>query len=344
MRNRFLLGLSFLALMACSEKKQDAKVTTEELVKKPVKTTPVVLETIQIEENYTATINAYDKVYLAPNMPGRIKDVKVEVNDHVKKGQRIVNMDNSQLVQLEVNFANLEKDLARMDTLIKYEAISQQVYDQTRASYQATKASLNNLRENTVLNAPFSGVVTGRYYDDNEIYSGSPNVAGKSAIVTIEAIDKLKVEVNMSERFYPKVKNGLKTTLTTDIYPNEKFEGEVSLVYPTIDPATRTFTVEITIPNTDHRLRPGMFSKVDVNLGEKKAIMVPASTVMILDGTNQRYVFVEKNGKAKFVKVKLGARFDDRLEIISDEIKLGDHLIVAGQVNLNNEDLVEVKN
>ncbi|MFV0553073.1 MAG: efflux RND transporter periplasmic adaptor subunit [Mangrovibacterium sp.] len=342
MRKILFLGVAALMLASCGSK--DAATTATETVKKPVKTIAVSREVIQVEENYTATINAYDKVYLAPNTPGRIKDVMVEVNDVVKKGQLVVKMDASQLVQLEVNFANLEREMARMDTLIKYGSISQQMYDQTKTSYQATKASLLNLRENTVLNAPFGGVVTGRYYDDNEIYGGSPNANGKAAIVTIEAIDRLKVEVNMSERFYPVVKNGLKAMLTTDIYPGEKFEGVVSLVYPTIDPSTRTFTVEITIPNADGKLRPGMFSKVDVNLGEKEAIVVPASTVMMLDGTNQRYVFVEKNGTAKFVKVQLGTRFDDRLEIYSDQIKVGDHLVVAGQVNLNDGDQVEVKN
>ncbi len=342
MKKILLLGITALLIASCGSKEQTAQ-NDAATMRKPIKTTTVVREVIQVEENYTATINAYDKVYLAPNTPGRIKDVKVEVNDYVKKGQRVVDMDNSQLIQLEVNFANIEKEMARMDTLIKYGSISQQVYDQTKATYDATKASLTNLRENTVLNAPFSGIVTGRYYDDNEIYSGSPNVNGKAAVVTIESIERLKVAINMSERFYPVVKNGLKTILTTDIYPNEKFEGEVSLVYPTIDPATRTFTVEITIPNKDRRLRPGMFSKVDVKLGEKETIVVPASTVMMLDGTNQRYVFVERNGAAKFVKVDIGTRFDDRLEIMSDEINEGDHLVVYGQVNLNDGDLVEVK-
>ncbi|WP_430810164.1 MULTISPECIES: efflux RND transporter periplasmic adaptor subunit [unclassified Carboxylicivirga] len=342
MRKILLLGVTSLLIASCGTKEQTAD-TGAAVMKKPIKTTPVVRKTIEVEENYTATINAYDKVYLAPNTPGRIKDIKVEVNDYVRKGQRVIDMDDTQLVQQEVNFANITKEMARMDTLIKYGSISQQVYDQTKATYDAAKASLNNLRENTVLNAPFSGIVTGRYYDDNEIYSGSPIANGKAAVVTIESIDRLKVEINMSERFFPVVKRGLKTTLSTDIYPNEQFQGEVSLVYPTIDPATRTFTVEITIPNDEGKLRPGMFSKVDVKLGEKETIVVPASTVMILDGTNQRYVFVEKNGTAKFVKVDVGARFDDRLEILSDEINEGDNLVVAGQVNLNDGDLVEVK-
>ncbi|MFV0484138.1 MAG: efflux RND transporter periplasmic adaptor subunit [Bacteroidales bacterium] len=349
MRKSFLAVIVMLSLFGCgsketTEKSQDSTQTSQEAeLKKPVKVSVINRETIQIEEQYTATINAYDKVFLAPNMPGRIKDVKVEVNDFVRRGQRVVDMDNSQLIQLEVNFENVKKELQRMDTLIKYGSISQQSYDQTKASYDATKANLTNLRENTVLNSPFSGIITARYYDDNEIYSGSPNTTeGKAAIVVIESINKLKVEVNMSERFYPTVKKGQKARLTTDIYANEKFEGSVSLVYPTIDPDTRTFTVEITIPNGDLRLRPGMFARVNINLGEESAIVVPSAAVLMLDGTNKRYVFLEKGGKAEYVEVQIGTRFDDKLEIISDKIKEGDNLIVSGQINLNNGDLLKV--
>ncbi len=346
MKKSFLFVLAALAFLGCAsqgESKQDNLHAENESIRKPVKVSLISRDTISVEEKYTATISAYDKVFLAPNIPGRIKDLKVEVNDFVEKGQRIVDMDKSQLVQLEVNFANIKKELQRMDTLIKYGSISEQAYDQVKASYEVSKASLENLRENTVLNSPFSGIVTARYYDDNEIYSGSPNTSeGKPAIVVIESIKQLKVKVNMSERFYPLVKNGLKARLLTDIYPDETFEGLVSLVYPTIDANTRTFTVEITIPNEDLRLRPGMFARVNVNLGQAVAVVVPSSAVLMLDGTNKRYVFLAKNGKAEYVEVQIGRRFDDQLEIISDKIKVGDQLIVAGQLNINNNDPIQV--
>lgn len=342
MRKNILTLAGALLLVSCGGSKQSNE-TQEEVVKKTVKVTTLHPEVIEIKEEYTATINAFDKVYLAPNMPGRIKEIKVEVNDRVSKGQQLVQMDASQLIQMEVQFANLQKEMNRMDTLIAYGSISQQIYDQTEAQYQAAKASLQNLRENTSLISPFNGLVTGRFYEDNEIYSGSPNTNdGRAAILTIEQIGKLKVVVNMSERFFPLVKAGLKTRLTTDVYGEEEFDGAVSLIYPTIDPQTRTFTVEITIPNTGLKLRPGMFARVNVSLGEKEALVVPASSVLMLEGTSNRYVFVEENGKAKHVDVTLGERFDDKLEIISGELKPGNKLITSGQSKLNNGDLIEV--
>ncbi len=343
MKYKFLAILAAsLLIMSCSSSKEKEQ-TDEAPAKKTVKVTTLQPEVIEIDEQYTATINAFDKVYLAPNMPGRIKEIKVEVNDRVRKNQEVVKMDASQLIQMEVQFANLEKEMARMDSLIAYGSISQQVYDQTDAQYRATKANLDNLRENTIIKSPFNGLVTGRYYEDSEIYGGTPNTNdGKAAILTIEQIEKLKVVVNMSERFFPLVKTGLKTKLTTDVYGNEEFVGTVSLVYPTIDPSTRTFTVEITIPNGNLKLRPGMFARVSVNLGEKETIVAPASAVLMLEGTSNRYVFIEENGQAKHVDVKLGKRFDDKLEIISEHIKPGDKLITSGQSKLNNGDLIQV--
>ncbi|MBS2096739.1 efflux RND transporter periplasmic adaptor subunit [Carboxylicivirga linearis] len=342
MRNTFLAIATALVLVSCGGKKEADKSQTD-VGKKTVKVTTLQLEVIEINEEYTATINAYDKVYLAPNMPGRIKEIKVEVNDKVREGQQVVQMDASQLVQMEVQFSNLEKEMVRMDSLIAYGSISQQVYDQTDAQYRATKASLENLRENTIIKSPFNGLVTGRFYENSEIYGGTPNTNdGKAAILTIEQIEKLKVTVNMSERFFPKVKAGLKTRLTTDVYGKEEFEGTVTLVYPTIDPSTRTFTVEITIPNGNLKLRPGMFARVKVNLGEKETIVAPASAVLMLEGTSNRYVFIEENGKAKHIDVTLGERFDDKLEIISDAIQPGVKLITSGQSKLNNGDLIQV--
>lgn len=351
MKQLISISLLALAMFACggNPKEKEGKSAkgeaVEEEVVKSQKVRVMTLEekTIDVVQEYTAAINAFDKVYLAPTMPGRIVDVKVEVTDKVRKDQLVVLMDDAQLLQLKVQYDNFKKEMERMDTLIQYGSISQQIYDQTEAQYSTTKASYENMLENTKLVAPFDGIVTGRYFDDKEIYNGQPNTqAGKAAIVTIEHIEKLKVKVNMSARFFPLVKNGLKSTLVTDIYPNQEFSGEVSLVYPTIDPQTRTFTVEMTFPNKSLTLRPGMYAKVKVKLDEKTALMVPASTVLMQEGTANRYIFIAEGDKARRVAVQLGERFDDQLEILSEENLTGQKVIVAGQSKLENGDLIEV--
>ncbi len=349
MKRLLSFGLLAVILFACgcdskpkSEKKADDATEKEHV--QNVRVMTLEKQTIDVTQEYTAAINAYDKVYLAPTKPGRIVDVNVEVNDKVKKGQLVVSMDDAPLLQLKVQYQNLKKEMQRMDTLIRYNSVSQQVYDQTKAQYDATKTNYENMKENTKLVSPFNGIVTNRYYDDNEIYSGSPNTsAGKPAIVTIEQIEKLKVLVNISARYFPMVKKGLEAKLTTDIYPNQEFLGKVSLVYPTIDPQTRTFSTEITIPNKDLKLRPGMYAKVKVKLAEKDALVVPASIVLMQEGTANRYIFILDGDIAKRVPVTLGHRYDDKLEIIADIDLEGKTVITTGHSKLNSGDKVEVK-
>ena len=139
-----------------------------------------------------------------------------------------------------------------------------------------------------------------------------------------------------------KVKKGMKATLTTDVYGGREFEGRVMLVYPTINPTTRAFQVEIEVPNRSDDLKPGMFARVAIVLGEDVSIIVSANSVLQQEGTNIRYIFLEENGVAKRYNVTIGKRFDDKIEIISDMIKPGDRLIVEGQTKLANDDKVKV--
>lgn len=348
MKNVISISVLAMLLWSCGGASKD-KTTNKNQVEvaektKKVKVMTIEKQTIGITQEYTATIAAFDKVYLAPTMPGRIVDIKVEVNDAVKKNQEMVLMDDAQLLQLRVQYENLKKEMGRMDTLIAYGSVSQQVYDQTKAQYLTTEESYKNLQENTRLLAPFSGIVTNRLYENNEIFAGAPNTSeGKAAIVIIEKIDKLKVKVNMSARFFPLVRKGMKASLVTDIYPGATFTGNVSLVYPTIDPSTRTFPVEIIIPNADLKLRPGMYSKVKVKLDEKETLVVPSSVVLMQEGTSNRFIFIAEGNKAKRVAVELGERFDEKLEIISDIDLVGKQVVVTGQSKLDNGDLIEIK-
>ena len=99
---------------------------------------------------------------------------------------------------------------------------------------------------------------------------------------------------------------------------------------------THTFQVQLKIPNSNELLRPGMFARVNLSLGEVDAMIVPYQAVLKLIGSNDRYVFIDDNGVAKRVPVTLGQRFDDKVEILSTEIASGDKLVTVGQARLVN--------
>ena len=147
-------------------------------------------------------------------------------------------------------------------------------------------------------------------------------------------IDKLKALVAIPERYFPKVKPGMKLTLTSDIYPGEIFPASIELVYPTIDPASHTFQAQIVIPNKDERLRPGMYAKTTIALGQEKIIVAPYQAVLKLIGANDRYVFLNEGGRAKRVTVTMGERFDEMIELSAPEIKEGVEIVSVGQSKL----------
>lgn len=292
---------------------------------------------------YSSSIIAFEEVHLASATPGKIDQISVEIGDKVSKGDILVRMDPTQMQQALVNLKNTETDFLRLDTLNKVGGISKQQYDQMKARYDIAKSNYEFLQRNTILKAPFNGVISGKYYENGELFSGAPNtMAGKAAILSIVQIDPVKALINISENYFPLLKNGMNALVTSDLYPDKPITGKVMRVYPTMDPATRTFTVEIKIENRQELLRPGMFCRVSLNLGEELALVVPAIAVLKTQGSNERYVFLEENGIARRIVVMIGNRFDDKLELISDEIKEGTNLIVSGQARLVNGDRVNL--
>jgi len=346
---RFAFLLSAAALMglfACNQAEQKKAASTAAAPKvEMVKTLELNYEKIARSVEYAATLQGFEEVHLAPASPGRIEAIYVEEGSRVSKGTVLVQMDKTQLHQAEIQMKTLETDFNRLDTLKKFGSIAQQQYDQIRAQYDIARSSVAFLSENTRLKAPFSGVISGKYYEAGEMYSGAPIPSvGKAAILTLVQIDRLKLIVGISEKYFPQLKNGMPVNITCDIYPDKAFSGKVFRIYPTIDPASRSFNVEVTLDNREGILRPGMFCRTTVNLEEVEAIVLPAQAVLKMQGSNDRFLFIEKDGKAKRISVTMGKRFNDMVEVISSDLKQGDHVIISGQSRLLDNVDVKVVN
>ena len=177
------------------------------------------------------------------------------------------------------------------------------------------------------MKAPFAGVISAKNFEDGELYGGQP-------IVVLTRIDQLKALVAIPEKYFPLIKEGMSLSLTSEIYPDKVFPAKVEVIYPTIDASSHTFQTKIVIPNSHNLLRPGMYITTTIGLGKADAIVVPYQSVEKLVGANDRYVFINDNGRAKRVAVELGQRFDQDIEIISPEIKEGVEMVVKGQHKL----------
>jgi RND family efflux transporter MFP subunit len=341
-----LAAITGMAITSCNMKPPAEAAATETIAEKkaqPVKAMTITYQNTAVQQNITATVEAFEETYLSPALQGRIRSVKVQVNDHVKKGQLLVEMDRSQLDQTRLQYETLKTDMARMDTLLQYGSVTEQAYDQMKSQVETTELVLKNLEENTLMRAPHDGIITGKYYNDGELFSPAPNTpVGKAALVSMIQVDPVKVMVNLSETYLPVVKVGIEARITTDVYPGEVFNGTIFRIHPTVNAATRTFTAEVKVPNKQEKLHPGMFARVSLKLGEKEALIVPAIAVLQTPGTNERYVMLHENGTAKKVIVRILNRYDDQLEIASPELQGGEELIYAGQSNLEQGDPVKL--
>jgi RND family efflux transporter MFP subunit len=344
-----IIVFSYLILSGCSSKTANSTVTASdagtsaEKAPIPVKVLTLGRTTIARTIDYTSTILPFEEVNMAPSVPGRIEKIYVEIGDRVKKGDDLFLMDRTQLYQQKVQLASLSKDLSRLDTLLRSGSAKQQQYDQMKTQYDVTKTNVDFMEENTLLKAPFDGVVTGKYFEDGEMYSGTPTTqSGRSAVVTLMQVNPLKVNVSITEQYYPLIKRGLKASITADVYAGEVFRGTVYRKAPTIDPYSRSFITEIELPNRNDLLKPGMFVRVSMDLGEVETFVVPSSSVLLQEGTNLRYVFIAEQDVAKRVEVVLGKRFDDQLEILSETIKEGVSLVTEGQSRLIDNDKIQI--
>ena len=276
--------------------------------------------------SFTATIEANTVNNITPAMGGRIRKIHVDVGSRVSKGQTLVTMDAANYSQQETQLATLRRDYERYSELYNVGGISKQQLDQLKTQLDIAQTALNTIEENTGLKSPISGIVTVRNYDSGDVAGGMP-------ILTIENINPVKIVIHVSESYYSKLSQGMQAKVVVDALEGETFEGKVSLIHPTVNPGSRTFPVEIEVVNKDQQLRPGMFSRVTLNFGTNDRPLVADLAVLKQTGSNDRYVFLEKEGKAVYTKVELGTRIDNKYEIVSG-LEVGDRVIVQGNTGL----------
>ena len=279
---------------------------------------------------YTSTVQPFVKNNIAPQMAGRITKINAEIGDFVKKGQVLAEIDKASLQQAQLQLLNQEVELERLRTLYEAGAVSKSDFDSIELAYNVTKTQVENLLENTVLCSPIDGVVTARNYDVGDMYAMS------SPIYTVEQIKPVKLLVAVSESDYTKVKKGDSVEVKADALPELTFYGKIEKIYPTVDAATRTFNVEVLVPNNYSSLRPGMFTRVTVDFGSNNNVVIPDVAVVKQQGSGERFVYVlNADGTVTYKKVELGRRMGAEYEVLSG-LEDGDKIVTGGQIRLKD--------
>lgn len=338
MNKSSLFVAALLVLAGCGSQNNQA-ASSQQAPQEPqiplVSTITAARENVPQTSLYSSTVQAKVVNNIAPQSGGRIQKLNVEVGDFVSKGQILAEMDRVQLDQAELKLRNDQTELERVRTLLAQGGISQADFDQLELAFNVSKSSCRNIEENTILRSPISGVVTARNYDRGDMF------AMAQPIYTVQQITPVKILVAISETDYTRVKRGDSVTLTADALPGKSYTGTVNRLYPTMDAATHTFNVEVTVPNSRRELRPGMYARVTVNFGDSFNITVPDTAILKMQGAGTRTVFVVEDGKAVMKVVTLGRHFDGKYEILSG-LEEGDQVIVKGNSALKAGQEVQI--
>ena len=337
MKKLIALPLVLLALLVgCNGGKSTEKSSTE------TSTTVVEVKAEKVQEQpvdqiqeYTGNIVSHTKNMIGSQSAMRIEKIYVEVGDHVKAGQLLVKMEETNYLQSKLQVENLKTDYDRVKSLYETGGVSKQQLDQLKTQLDVAKETFANLEKNTKLLSPISGVVTRRMFDNGDMTGGQP-------ILEIQQLSPVKIAINVQEQYFSMVKNNMSATIKLDIYPDEEFTGKVNLVYPTIDAVSHTFQTEIVYANAGLKMRPGMFARVVLNFGKMNRIIISDKSIVKQSGTDDRYVYVvTDDNTVEYRKITLGQRLDNVYEVLSG-LSEGEQVVTAGISRLVNGTKVTV--
>ncbi len=308
-------------------------------------------------------------VDVVPRVGGRIESITVRLGDRVGRGQTVVKIEDREIreqinqaeASLDVsraNVANRENDvrvaelaLERAKTSFDRGIASRQSWEDAEARYSATVSQLTVSKaqqaqtmarvdelkitlSNTTVQSPVDGFVSRRNLDAGAFANAN------TVVLSVVDISTVRLIVNVVERDFRRVTPGVAAEVEVDAFPGEKFSGTVSRVAPVFDPATRTATIEIEVPNPGYRLKPGMYARVRLTVEERlDALTVPRNAVV--DQNGQRGVFVPVEDSARFQPVTTGIQTDAFIEIL-DGLSDGQRVVTTGALALREGDRIVV--
>jgi len=360
---KLLLITAIAFLAACSEKKDpkaeladlkkqrtelDAKIGEIEKTLGASDTTKVVAKDIAVmdvaESNFKnyleiqGKIDAEENIQVNPEAQGIVTAVYVKIGQNVSKGQVLAQIDDKVLKQ---NIAELQTQLTLATSLYNRQ---KNLWDQkigtevqfinAKTQKEAAENRISTLRSQIAMykiKAPISGTV-----DAMDLKVGQAVSPGMSGIRVINA-SKLKAKAQVAETYAGRVNQGDEVNVVFPDVP-DSLTTKINFASKTIDPAARSFEVQINLPS-NKRYRPNMLAVLKiVDYQNPKAIVIPISALQKSESGD--FVFVAVNNIAKKVVVKTGKTYDGKVEILSG-LKVGDKLITAGAQNLNEDDTVK---
>jgi membrane fusion protein (multidrug efflux system) len=298
-----------------------------------------------------ANVSPWYQATIYAKVPGYLKWIGVDKGDRVKHGQLLAVIDapeiRDQFEQAQSDHAIKKLTFDRLEAVWKAnpDVIAKQDVDVAEAAAESAKHLLESRRallEYTKVTAPFSGIVTARFVDPGAmIQAATGSASGAVPLVTIMDMDTVRIYVSVPQEAARLATPGVPAVLTMNEVPGMEVKGSITRTTGALDPATRTLLVEIDLPNKEHRIKPGSFVNVSLQLQEHTNVLaLPPGAIVPGKNGGQKSVFVVEKNEVRSVPITTG--IDDGLFVeIVKGLSGTEDVVVVGKGALTPGDTVK---
>jgi len=285
--------------------------------------------TLQEDLQAVGSLQSNESVILRPEVAGRIAAIGFRDGQVVRKGQMLIALDNAlnaaEVAQMKAEYDLALANLRRSEDLASRKFISSSAQDTAASNAQVADAKLKLAQARASkmrIVAPFDGVVGIRSVSLGDY------VKDGTDLVNLEDVRVLKVDFRLPERNLTQIKVGQSIEVVADALPGERFNGLIDAINPRIDANGRSLEIRARLENSGGKLRPGMFVRVRVIVGERaNALMLPEEA--IVPQGSEFFVYKVVEGQARRLPVKIGVRRDAMVEIV-EGLAAGDQVVTSG--------------
>lgn len=306
--------------------------------------TPVDTDSVQIlnwqpEINTIGTLNAMQGIVVKAETSGRITQIFFESGKYIEAGSPLVQVYPDTLqAQLAADLANLKLsklEYSREKELFEKGVGTRSALDTARAKMDANEAQVEQTQaalDQTLIRAPFSGRLGLGLVELGDFISPG------DSIVNLQNLDPMRVDFRIPEVYLSQLALDQTVVVTARSFPNEKFVGKVYAFESVIDPDTRSLAIRATLPNQNHKLLPGIFVHVSLQLSQPEPMITVPQTAVVYDEEGDYVYRVVDNHAIKTV-VKLGPMYEERIAIL-EGLHKGDIVVAAGQLKISDGALI----
>lgn len=342
---KYILLILLFFLFACSQEQQQEKESAEQQ-QNYVSVAKASKERYSHDISTAATVYASKEANVGATIPGKLEKLYVRKGDRVSKDQLLARMSGELLTQAQVEHDAVKKDYNRVKRLHKNGSVTNQRLDHVKAEYDAAKAKVDMLKENTEIRAPFSGVVTDFLVEEGENFSFNPNLkAGyskSSGIIQLMRLDPVEVSFNVNEKELPHIHQNQKVEVRLTSFTDTILEGHISEMPKMLSTSSRSGEVVAQLSNPEQKILPGMSGNVTIKGDEASAVFVPLEAVARQQETDTDYVFKVENKKVKKAEVNRIATIRGKIAVTG--VREGETVVVSGKGGLEDGDKVVVQN